>query len=86
MLAFVVFDPFVELTITLCIIVNVMFMCFDSYQIKYDNDDELGTDGMSTFMIGLTKNGNYFFTAIFAIESAVKLAAMSPRYFFQVGS
>ena len=80
------FDPFVELTITLCIIVNVMFMCFDSYQIKYDNDDEHGTDGMSTFMIGLTKNGNYFFTAIFAIESAVKLAAMSPRYFFQVGS
>ena len=30
-LAFVVFDPFVELTITLCIIVNVLFMCFDRY-------------------------------------------------------
>ena len=59
---------------------------FSSYQLKYDDDDEHGTDGMSTFMIGLTKNGNYFFTAIFAIESAVKLAAMSPRYFFQVGS
>lgn len=26
--------------------------------------------------------GNYFFTAIFAVESFVKLAAMSPRYFF----
>ena len=62
-----------------------MFMCFDSYAIKYDNDDEHGKDGMSTFMIDLTKNGNYFFTAIFAIESFVKLAAMSPRFFFQVG-
>ena len=29
-------------------------------------------------------NGNYFFTAIFAVESFVKLAAMSPRYFFSV--
>ncbi len=39
---------------------------------------------MSPFMTTLTNNGNYFFTAIFAIESFVKLAAMSPRYFFQV--
>ena len=82
-LAFVVFDPFVELAITLCIVVNVIFMCFDSYNIKYDVDDGTG-NGMSDFMIHLTKNGNYFFTAIFAIESFVKLAAMSPRYFFQV--
>ena len=29
-------------------------------------------------------NGNYFFTAIFAVESFVKLAAMSPRFFFAV--
>jgi hypothetical protein len=29
-------------------------------------------------------NGNYFFTAIFALESFLKLAAMSPRYFFAV--
>jgi len=31
-------------------------------------------------------NGNYFFTAIFAAESFIKLAAMSPRYFFAVSS
>jgi len=32
----------------------------------------------------LLSNGNYFFTAIFALESFIKLAAMSPRYFFGV--
>ena len=60
-----------------------------SYNIKYDEDVIDGVpcedcNGMSPFMLSLTKNGNYFFTAIFAIESLVKLAAMSPRYFFQV--
>ena len=28
--------------------------------------------------------GNYFFTAVFAAESTVKLFAMGPRYFFAV--
>ena len=28
--------------------------------------------------------GNYFFTAVFAAESVVKIFAMSPRYFFAV--
>jgi hypothetical protein len=32
----------------------------------------------------LLLNGNYFFTTIFAVESFVKLFAMSPRYFFAV--
>ena len=35
-------------------------------------------------MNALLTNGNYFFTAIFAVESFGKLAAMSPRYFFAV--
>ena len=38
----------------------------------------------SPFFTALLTNGNYFFTAIFAVESFVKLAAMSPRYFFTV--
>ena len=37
-------------------------------------------------MVSLLTNGNYFFTAVFAVESAVKLFAMSPRYFFAVSS
>ena len=28
---------------------------FSSYNIKYDNDDELDNDGMSPFMLSLTK-------------------------------
>ena len=35
-LAFLVFDPFTELTITLCIVVNVLFMAMDHYSIEYD--------------------------------------------------
>ena len=36
-------------------------------------------------MTQLLTNGNYFFTAIFAIESFAKIAAMSPRFFFVDG-
>jgi hypothetical protein len=35
-LAYLVFDPFTELTITLCIVVNVIFMALDHYNIDYD--------------------------------------------------
>ena len=34
--------------------------------------------------MSLLTNGNYFFTTIFALESFIKLASMSPRYFFAV--
>ena len=30
-------------------------------------------------------NGNYFFTAIFGVEAAMKMMAMSPKYYFQEG-
>ena len=40
----------------------------------------------SPFFSSLLTNGNYFFTAIFAFESFIKLAAMSPRYFFAVST
>ena len=35
-------------------------------------------------MNSLLTNGNYFFTAVFAFESFIKLFAMSPRFFFAV--
>ncbi len=35
-LAIVVFDPFTELFITLCIAVNVLFMAMDHYLLEYD--------------------------------------------------
>lgn len=37
-LAYLVFDPFTELFITLCIIVNVCFMALDHYDIDYDEN------------------------------------------------
>ena len=78
-LAFIVFDPFTELIITICIAVNVIFMALDQYDENYDDNG-----GMSPFLTELLINGNYFFTAIFAVESFAKMAAMSPRYFFAV--
>ena len=36
LLAILVFDPFTELFITLCIAVNVLFMAMDHYLLEYD--------------------------------------------------
>ncbi|XP_064538572.1 sodium channel protein para isoform X46 [Drosophila montana] len=68
----IVFDPFVELFITLCIVVNTMFMAMDHHD-------------MNKEMERVLKAGNYFFTATFAIEATMKLMAMSPKYYFQEG-
>ncbi|KAL9871774.1 sodium channel protein para isoform X17 [Glossina fuscipes] len=68
----IVFDPFVELFITLCIVVNTMFMAMDHHDMNKEMDRVL-------------KSGNYFFTATFAIEATMKLMAMSPKYYFQEG-
>ncbi len=38
-LSMLVFDPFTELFITICIIVNVIFMALDQYNIEYDWND-----------------------------------------------
>ncbi|KAK2588265.1 hypothetical protein KPH14_004294 [Odynerus spinipes] len=67
-----VFDPFVELFITLCIVVNTLFMALDHHDMDKDMERVL-------------KSGNYFFTATFAIEATLKLIAMSPKYYFQEG-
>ncbi|XP_046749981.1 sodium channel protein para isoform X12 [Diprion similis] len=70
--ALVVFDPFVELFITLCIVVNTLFMALDHHAMDPDMDRVL-------------KSGNYFFTTTFGIEATMKLIAMSPKYYFQEG-
>ncbi|XP_044252156.1 sodium channel protein para isoform X31 [Drosophila takahashii] len=71
-ISLIVFDPFVELFITLCIVVNTMFMAMDHHD-------------MNKEMERVLKSGNYFFTATFAIEATMKLCAMSPKYYFQEG-
>ncbi|XP_065166084.1 sodium channel protein para isoform X6 [Atheta coriaria] len=70
--ALIVFDPFVELFITLCIVVNTLFMALDHHDMDKDLEKAL-------------KSGNYFFTATFMIEATMKLIAMSPKYYFQEG-
>ncbi|GFG40089.1 hypothetical protein Cfor_10976, partial [Coptotermes formosanus] len=70
--ALLVFDPFVELFITLCIVVNTLFMALDHYEMNKDMERAL-------------KSGNYFFTATFGIEAVLKLMALSPKYYFQEG-
>jgi hypothetical protein len=41
-LSLIVFDPFTELFITLCIVVNVIFMALDHYFLEYDSGNGVG--------------------------------------------
>nr|WQE97497.1 voltage-gated sodium channel [Varroa destructor] len=68
----IVFDPFMELFITLCIVVNTLFMAMDHHDMDRDFENVL-------------RSGNYFFTATFAIEATMKLMAKSPKNYFKEG-
>ncbi|XP_009994594.1 PREDICTED: sodium channel protein type 2 subunit alpha-like [Chaetura pelagica] len=69
---FIVMDPFVDLAVTVCIILNTLFMAMEHYPM---------TDDFSTAL----KIGNQVFTGIFAAEMVLKIIAMHPFYYFQVG-
>jgi voltage-gated sodium channel type II alpha len=45
-LSFIIFDPFIDLFITLCIVVNTLFMALDHHDMDPGMNDTL-------------KNGNY---------------------------
>ncbi|CAL1280596.1 unnamed protein product [Larinioides sclopetarius] len=68
----IVFDPFMELFITLCIVVNTLFMAMDHHNMDGNFEKFLNY-------------GNYFFTATFAIEAGFKLITLSPKYYFCEG-
>ncbi|XP_015793193.1 sodium channel protein para-like isoform X2 [Tetranychus urticae] len=70
--ALIVFDPFMELFITLCIVVNTLFMAMDHHDMDPDFENVL-------------KTGNLFFSATFAIEAFMKLIAISPKFYFREG-
>merc|ERR1719225_2200617 len=40
---------------------------------------------MDPTMTSTLKNGNYFFSAAFAVEAVMKLMAMSPKFYFKEG-
>nr|XP_046233016.1 sodium channel protein type 4 subunit alpha A isoform X2 [Scatophagus argus] len=69
---FVVMDPFVDLAITICIVLNTLFMAMEHYPMTPEFD----------YMLSV---GNLVFTGIFTAEMIFKLIAMDPYYYFQVG-
>uniref|UniRef100_A0A096LVC5 Sodium channel protein n=1 Tax=Poecilia formosa TaxID=48698 RepID=A0A096LVC5_POEFO len=69
---FVVMDPLVDLAITICIVLNTLFMAMEHYPMTPEFDNMLSV-------------GNLVFTGIFAAEMFFKLIAMDPYYYFQVG-
>uniref|UniRef100_A0A8D3E688 Sodium channel protein n=1 Tax=Scophthalmus maximus TaxID=52904 RepID=A0A8D3E688_SCOMX len=68
----IVMDPFVDLAITICIVLNTLFMAMEHYP-------------MTEQFEGVLSVGNQVFTAIFAGEMFAKLVAMDPYYYFQEG-
>ncbi|KAM4595936.1 sodium channel protein type 4 subunit alpha B-like isoform 1-T1 [Polymixia lowei] len=68
----IVMDPFVDLGITICIILNTVFMAMEHYPMTAEFDHMLSV-------------GNLVFTGIFTAEMVLKLLAMDPYYYFQVG-
>ncbi|XP_077429500.1 sodium channel, voltage gated, type VIII, alpha subunit b isoform X1 [Vanacampus margaritifer] len=68
----IVMDPFVDLAITICIVLNTLFMAMEHYP-------------MTEQFEGVLSTGNLVFTGIFAGEMFAKLVAMDPYYYFQEG-
>nr|XP_034988935.1 sodium channel protein type 2 subunit alpha-like [Zootoca vivipara] len=69
---FIVMDPFVDLGITICIVLNTLFMAMEHHPI----DDAFKN---------VLSNGNLVFTGIFTAEMVLKIIAMDPYYYFQEG-
>uniref|UniRef100_A0A3B4Z0Q6 Sodium channel protein n=1 Tax=Stegastes partitus TaxID=144197 RepID=A0A3B4Z0Q6_9TELE len=68
----IVMDPFVDLAITICIVLNTLFMAMEHYPMTESFEEVLSV-------------GNLVFTGIFAGEMFAKLIAMDPYYYFQEG-
>uniref|UniRef100_A0A3B4ZB52 Sodium channel protein n=1 Tax=Stegastes partitus TaxID=144197 RepID=A0A3B4ZB52_9TELE len=68
----IVMDPFTDLSITICIVLNTLFMAMEHYP-------------MSTGFNNMLTVGNAVFTAIFTAEMVLKIIALDPYYYFQEG-
>ncbi|KAM3822739.1 sodium channel protein type 5 subunit alpha-like [Vipera latastei] len=69
---FIIMDPFSDLTITLCIVMNTLFMAMDHYKMTKEFEEVLNV-------------GNLIFTGIFTAEMVFKVIALDPYYYFQQG-
>ncbi|NXP84953.1 SCN5A protein, partial [Passerina amoena] len=63
-------DPFFDLTITVCIVMNTLFMALEH-------------NNMSSTFKFMLKIGNLVFTGIFTAEMILKIIALDPYYYFQ---
>uniref|UniRef100_A0AAR2KT61 Sodium channel protein n=1 Tax=Pygocentrus nattereri TaxID=42514 RepID=A0AAR2KT61_PYGNA len=68
----VVMDPLVDLSITICIVMNTIFMAMEHHPMNKDFGRMLAV-------------GNYVFTGIFTAEMIFKIIALDPYYYFQEG-
>uniref|UniRef100_A0A674P1U3 Sodium channel protein n=1 Tax=Takifugu rubripes TaxID=31033 RepID=A0A674P1U3_TAKRU len=68
----IVMDPFADLTITICIVLNTLFMAMEHYP-------------MSGSFSRMLTVGNVVFTCIFTAEMVLKIIALDPYYYFQTG-
>ncbi|KFQ63225.1 Sodium channel protein type 2 subunit alpha, partial [Pelecanus crispus] len=68
----VVMDPFVDLGITICIVLNTVFMAMEHYPMTEEFQNVLTV-------------GNLVFTGIFTAEMVLKLIALDPYEYFQQG-
>ncbi|KAG8432389.1 hypothetical protein GDO86_016869 [Hymenochirus boettgeri] len=68
----IVMDPFVDLAITICIVLNTIFMAMEHAH-------------MTPHFINVLTVGNQVFTGIFTAEMVFKLIALDPYYYFQEG-
>ncbi|XP_067412383.1 sodium channel protein type 4 subunit alpha [Emydura macquarii macquarii] len=68
----IVMDPFVDLGITICIVLNTLFMAMEHYPMTEEFENVLSV-------------GNLVFTGIFTAEMVLKLIALDPYEYFQQG-
>ncbi|XP_054451476.1 sodium channel protein type 11 subunit alpha [Pteronotus mesoamericanus] len=71
-LRIVMTDPFTELAITICIIINTLFMSLEHH-------------GMSNSFRSMLNTGNSVFTSIFMAEMFLKIIALDPYHYFRRG-
>ncbi|XP_041700319.1 sodium channel protein type 2 subunit alpha [Coregonus clupeaformis] len=68
----IVMDPFVDLTITICIVMNTVFMAMEHHPMSGDFNKMLSM-------------GNLVFTGIFTAEMCFKIIALDPYCYFKEG-
>uniref|UniRef100_A0A452UC11 Sodium channel protein type 7 subunit alpha n=1 Tax=Ursus maritimus TaxID=29073 RepID=A0A452UC11_URSMA len=68
----IIMDPFTDLVLTICIILNICFLALECYPMSEETNNSLSI-------------GNLIFIGIFTAEMILKIIAMHPYGYFQVG-